>query len=191
LIEEIVGDGVGGPVVLVECAVVAIGPALGDQVDLSAGGAACLGGPVGGGDAKLLGGVEGRAQDAGEGIAVDLVVVVQSIKGNVALVRAPAGNGSLAAVGVLTWPMYRVPGWRLSREIGLRPSIGSASMVVVPTELPMVASVRLRISVAELTSTVTVSAFTLRVKSMVAGWSTSNSAVRDCVAKPLEVMVTR
>jgi len=64
-------------------------------------------------------------------------------------------------------------------------------MVVVPTELPMVASVKLSVSAEELTSTVTASAFTLRTKSMVAGWSTSSSAVRVWVAKPLEAMVTR
>jgi hypothetical protein len=67
--------------------------------------------------------------------------------------------------------------------------MGRASMVVLPTALPMVASVMLRASVEALTSTVTVLAEMLRVKSMVAGWSTSSSAVRVWVAKPLEAMV--
>jgi len=46
-----------------------------------------------------------------------------------------------------------------------------------------------RASVEELTSTVTELADTLRAKSMVAGWSTRSSAVRVCVANPVEAMV--
>ena len=96
--EVLVGDDVVRAIVLVERAMKLVGSALGDEVDLCAGGAARGRGAVGGGDAKFLSGVERGAQDAGEGGAEDLVVVVESVESDVALVRASAGDCALAAV---------------------------------------------------------------------------------------------
>jgi hypothetical protein len=60
----------------------------------------CLCGPVGCGYAKLFGGVQRGPQDPCECRALDLVIIVESIHGDIALVRAAAGYGTRAAIRV-------------------------------------------------------------------------------------------
>src|SRR5436305_4705889 len=86
-------------------------------------------------------------------------------------------------------PTYKAPGCRLNKEMGSRPSIGMASICCVETESPRVASLVLRVCALAETSTVTVSVCTVRSKSMVAGWLTSNSALLDWLPKPCAVAV--
>ena len=94
LVEVVVGDGVGGAVVLVGGAVKSVGAGLGDEADLRAGGAARVGVGVAGDDAELLDGVLGFAKDAEEGEAAKLVVVVDAVERDVALVGALAVDGA-------------------------------------------------------------------------------------------------
>ena len=65
-------------------------PLLVSDVDLRARRAAGVGVVAGGGDAKLLDRIQRRAQDAGKGVAVRLVVVVEAVEGGVVLVGARA-----------------------------------------------------------------------------------------------------
>ena len=85
-------------VVFVGRAVELVGSGLGDHADLRAGGAASIGIGIAGGDAKLFDGVLGLAQDAGECVAVDLIVVVDAVEGDVALIRTAAVDSTAAAV---------------------------------------------------------------------------------------------
>ncbi len=84
--------------VLVEGAVEVVCAGFGDKADLGAGGAAGVGVGVAGGDAELFGGVLGGAEDAGEGEAAQLIVVVDAIEGDVALIGTAAVDGAAAAV---------------------------------------------------------------------------------------------
>ena len=98
LVEEVVGDRDGRAVVFVDCTMELVGAGLGDEADLRAGGAAgvCVG--VAGGDAKLFNRILGLAKHAGKGKAVDLVVVVDTVDGDVALVGAAAVDCAAAAI---------------------------------------------------------------------------------------------
>ena len=78
-----------------------IGSALGDQVHLRAGGAAGRGVIVAGSDAEFLQRVERGAHRPLEGIAFELIVIVQSIEGYVALIAASTVDGAAAAIVVL------------------------------------------------------------------------------------------
>ncbi len=97
----IVSAGEGVAVVLVEGAVEIVGATLGDERDLSAGGTAAIGVVVGGGDAKFLDGVEGNREHGSEGVAASLVIDVDTVKGDVALVAVGAVDRAAAAVEVL------------------------------------------------------------------------------------------
>ena len=99
--EVIVGAGDGVAVVFVERAVEIVGAALGDESDLSAGGTAAIGVVVGGGDAKFLHGVEGDGEHGSEGVAAGLVIDVDAIESDVALVAARAVDRAAAAIEVL------------------------------------------------------------------------------------------
>ena len=100
-VEPVVGISQTGAVVFVCCSVEFVGTGLGHQGDLRSGAAPGIRIRTGGGDAELLGGIERRPQNAGEGIAVLLVVVIQTIEGYVGLVGACAGDGAAAAILVL------------------------------------------------------------------------------------------
>ncbi len=83
-----------------------ISPGLGDEADLSAGGAPGIGVGEAGGDAKLLNRILGLAKDPSKGKAVDLVVVVDTVHGDVALIGATAIDSATAAVlhgGIAGW----------------------------------------------------------------------------------------
>ena len=99
--EELVGGRRRVAVVLVERAVQFVGAALGHQRHLRAGGAAAVGVGVHGGDAELLHRIRGHAQDAGEGVAVHLVVDVHAVQRDVGLVALAAVDRAVAVVGVV------------------------------------------------------------------------------------------
>jgi hypothetical protein len=72
--------------------------------------------------------------------------------------------------------------------------MGSDWIIALPTELPIEASEVLNVCAMALAETVTcdiAGLHTERIKSMEAGWLTSNSAVLDCGAKPCAVTVMR
>ena len=101
LVEPVVGNGEGGTVVLVGRAVELVGSGLGDHADLGARGAAGVGVGVAGDHAELFDGILGCAKNTGEGKAVDLIVVVDAVDGDVALVGAAAVDGAAAAVAAV------------------------------------------------------------------------------------------
>ena len=71
---------------------------IGDHADLGARGTAGISIGICGDDAELLDGVLGLAEHASEGVAIHLVVVVDTIDGDVALVRAAAVHGATPRV---------------------------------------------------------------------------------------------
>ena len=75
-----------------------------------------LGIAVDGGDAELVGGVDGGAEDAGEGISLGLVVIIQTIERDVALVGARARDSTGAAVGIFADAAAKVEHARLQAK---------------------------------------------------------------------------
>jgi hypothetical protein len=83
-----------------------VGAGLGDEADLCSGGSSGVGVGEAGGDAKLLDRILGLAKDASEGEAVDLVVVVDTVHGDVALIGPAAIDSATPAVlhgGIAGW----------------------------------------------------------------------------------------
>ena len=94
-----------------------VGAGLGNEADLCAGGASGIGVGETSGDTKLLNRILGLTKDASEGEAVDLVVVVDTIHGDVALIGAAAIDSATAAVlhrGIAGWG--QINDARLERE---------------------------------------------------------------------------
>ena len=87
-----------GPVVPVSRAVIFVGSRLGDHADLRTGRAALIGVGKTGGYAELFDRVLGFTQHTGEGIAIHLVVVVDTVDGDIALVGPAAVDRAAAAV---------------------------------------------------------------------------------------------
>ncbi len=98
LIEPVVGGEIGVAVILVQRRMPVVGAALGDDVYLCAGGAARLGIRAGRRDAEFLHRIERGTQHAIEGEACDLIVVVETVQRDVALVGACARDDAAAAV---------------------------------------------------------------------------------------------
>ena len=97
----------------------------------------------------------------------------------------------MVAAGLLAellLPKYSTPGCRLSRSATLRESIGIVSIWALLIALPIDASVKLSVEVV-LTSTVSAVEPTVSLKSIVAGWLTSNSVCFTSVPKPGAVAV--
>src|ERR1039458_4992091 len=96
-VEVIVGAGVGVAKVLVDRAVDAVGAAFGHECHLRAAGSSLVGVGIGGGDAKLLYGIERHGQDGGKGLAA-LVVYANAIETDIALVAARAIHRAAARI---------------------------------------------------------------------------------------------
>ena len=77
-----------------------IGAALGNQRDLRTRGPSRIRIAIRGRDAELLGRIQGGTQHAVKRKAIHLVVVVNAVQSDVALIGAGAGNCALAAVGI-------------------------------------------------------------------------------------------
>ncbi len=95
-VEPVVCDGKRGSVIPVRCTVKLVGPGLGHHVHLGSGRAPLIRRGKTGGDAKLFDGVLSLAQDARECIAIHLVIVVNAVHGDVALI-GPASVDRAAA----------------------------------------------------------------------------------------------
>ena len=101
LVEPAVGRGDRRAILFVERAMKGVGAALGDQRDLTSGGAALIGIVACCGDTKLFDGIERGANGAFEGGAANLVVVVDTVENNVGLVAAAAIESAVACVNVV------------------------------------------------------------------------------------------
>ncbi len=88
-VEVIVGAGVGVAMVFVDRTVNAVGAAFGHQCHLGAAGSSLVGVGIGGGDAKLLYGIERHRQNGGKSVAA-FVVDANAIDTDIALVAARA-----------------------------------------------------------------------------------------------------
>src|ERR1700686_3282729 len=75
-----------------------VGAGLGDEADLRTGGASGVGVGEAGGDAKLLDRILGLPKDTGEGEAVYLIVVVNAVNCNIALIGTATIDCATAAV---------------------------------------------------------------------------------------------
>ena len=84
-VEVIVRAGVGIAKVLVDRSVNAIGAAFGHQCHLGAAGSSLVGVGIGGGDAKLLYGIERYGQDGSKGVSA-FIVYANAIETHIALV---------------------------------------------------------------------------------------------------------
>src|SRR5262245_772449 len=97
LVKVVVGNGVGGAIVLVGGAVKIIAAALGLQLYLRAGRTAHIRARIGCRHTKLFDGIEGCAQRALKRRAQRLIVVVDAIERQVRLIAASAVHRSSAA----------------------------------------------------------------------------------------------
>ncbi len=91
---------------------------------------------VAGGDAEFLQGIQGGAHRAGEGISVELIVVVETIEGDVGLVAAGSVHRASAAVVVLVHVLADVDNAGLqaqnrNRIAALRGQIGELPRIEV------------------------------------------------------------
>src|SRR5262245_24204311 len=87
--------------VLIQRAMNGVGPRFGDQCYLSTGGTADVRTAVSRCGSKLLNGIERRAQNAGEGRAVLLIVHVHTVECDVALIAFAAVDRAAAIIVTL------------------------------------------------------------------------------------------
>jgi hypothetical protein len=120
-----------------------VGAALGDQRDLTSGGATLVGIVACGRDAKLLDGIESGANGAFEGGAANLVVVVDTIESDVGLIAAATIQGAVARINVVVDLVSdKGDAWLQAEDpAASRPSKGSAKIWRESKVLPRVASV--------------------------------------------------
>ena len=119
-------------------------------------------------------------QRAGEGVTIGLVVVIDAIQRDIALIGACAGDGAKAAVlcaggiagTVVVAEVRRVEGLA-QRELRSGEWMGVAWTSALDTALPSVASVKFTCSAA-VTSTTSLTPPTFSLKLKVAGWLTSS-----------------
>jgi hypothetical protein len=129
LIEIVVGDSESGTVVPIGGTMEVVCPGLGDEADLCAGGMSGLGVGHASGDAKLLDRVLGLAKNAGEGETVDLIVIVDTIDRDVALIGTTTIDCATTAIllgGIARWRQINDSGleredvWHVARLAGER-----------------------------------------------------------------------
>src|ERR1019366_8508912 len=129
-------------------AMVLVGSGFGDQRDIGAGAAACIGAAIGGGNAELLHRVGRHPQNAGKGGAVGFRKHIRAIQRNIGLVAPAAVDGAAAVVQASRTERTEAgdsrlqgqqarPGWRASRPATLRAYMGSSVIAWVVITLPM------------------------------------------------------
>src|SRR5882762_2356984 len=148
-----------------------VGAALGHQGHLCAGGASHVSVATVGGHAEFLQGIERSPQGSAESIAAELIVVVETVPGDVGLIAAPAGHSAAAAVIGLIDLTADVGDTGLQAEYldRIRPSDGTSASGLVLTVLPTLASWVLTSGASLFTSTVILVPSTCNVRFSVAG----------------------
>ena len=97
-VEEVIGYRECRTMILISSTVEAIGARLGDETNLRAGGASGFSVGIARGDAELFDRILSQTEDASEGEAVDLIVVVDAIESKVALVGTFPVDCAAAAI---------------------------------------------------------------------------------------------
>ena len=80
-----------------------VGSRLGDHTDLGPGRASLIGIGESGSHTEFFHRVLGFTQHAGKGVAVDLIVVVQAVQGDIALVGPSSVDGAAAGIVLQRW----------------------------------------------------------------------------------------
>ena len=134
---------------------------------------------------------------AGECEALSLVIIVESVDGDVVLVRSNAVDAAGSAVAIAClgayiglWPRYKHARLQTEQVGDVAVIIGNDGMVRLLMAFPREASVVLRVSVSADTLTVCARAWTDIVKGIVAGLLTSKVPTLVWSANPLALMVT-
>ena len=99
--QVVVGAGGGVAQIFIDRAVKLVAPTLGDQCDLCARSLTLISSVVGGGDAEFLNRIQSHWQHGFEGVTLGLVIDVDSVEGEVALVAARAVYRAVASVLVV------------------------------------------------------------------------------------------